>query len=144
VFITVKNPEQIEHKGTVAFVERGVVRVAIEVNEACGSCASRKACAMGSSEKREIIIHTDDAESYSVGEVVNVGARRSLGAMAVVLCYLVPLVVLVTAIIVANLLGCSDGISALVALCFTAIYYAVLALLRKNISKKITFTINKI
>ena len=144
MFITVKNPEQREHKGTVAFVGRDVVRVAIEVNEACGSCASRKACAMGSSEKREITIHTDDAESYSVGEEVNVGARRSLGAMAVALCYVVPLFVLIAAIIVANQLGCSDGVAALVALCSIAIYYALLALFRKHISKKVTFTINKI
>lgn len=144
MFITVKNPEQIEHKGVVRSVEEGIVRVAIEVNEACGSCASRKACAMGSSEKREITIYTNDAESYSVGEVVNVGARRSLGTMAVVLCYVVPLVVLIAAIIIANLLGCSDGVAAVVALASSALYYAVLALFRDKISKKVTFTINKI
>ena len=120
------------------------MRVDIEVNEACGSCASRKACAMGSSEKREIVIYTNESENYSVGEVVNIGARRSLGAVAVVLCYIVPLVVLVAAIIVANLLGCSEGVAALVALCSIAIYYALLALFRKHISKKVTFTINKI
>ncbi len=128
----------------VRSVEEGVVRVDIEVNEACGSCASRKACAMGSSEKREIVIYTNESENYSVGEVVNIGARRSLGAVAVVLCYIVPLVVLVAAIIVANLLGCSEGVAALVALCSIAIYYALLALFRKHISKKVTFTINKI
>ena len=144
MFITVKNPEQIEHKGTVAFVGRDVVRVAIEVNEACGSCASRKACTMGSSEKREITIYTNDAESYSVGEVVNVGARRSLGAMAVALCYVVPLVVLIAAIIVANMLGFADGIAAVAALASSALYYAVLALFRDKISRKVTFTINKI
>ena len=144
MFITVKNPEQIEHKGVVRSVEEGIVRVAIEVNEACGSCASRKACAMGSSERREITIYANDAESYYVGEVVNVGARRSLGAMAVVLCYVVPLVVLIAAIIIANLLGCSDGVAAVAALASSALYYAVLALFRDKISKKVTFTINKI
>ena len=118
--------------------------VVIEVSEACGSCASRKACAMGASEKREITIHTDEAASYSIGEVVNVGTRRSLGAVAVILCYIVPLMVLLVAIIVANILGCSDGIAALVALCSIAIYYALLALFRNRIAKKVTFTINKI
>jgi sigma-E factor negative regulatory protein RseC len=140
----VKQPEQIEHKGVVSSVDKGLVRVAIEVNEACGSCASRKACAMGSSEKREIVIHTNEAENYSVGEVVNIGARRSLGAVAVVLCYIVPLVVLIGAIIVANILGCSEGVSAVVALGATALYYALLSLLRKYISERVTFTINKI
>ena len=138
-----KQPEQIEHKGVVRSVEEGIVRVDIEVNEACGSCASRKACAMGSSEKREIVIYTNDAESYSVGEVVNVGARRSLGAVAVVLCYIVPLVVLIAAIIIANLLGCSDGVAAVVALASSALYYALLALFRKRIARKVVFTLVK-
>ena len=120
------------------------MRVDIEVNEACGSCASRKACAMGSSQKREITICTDESASYSVGETVNIGARQSLGVMAVILCYVVPLLVLIVALIVANILGCSDALSAVAGLVATAIYYAVLALLRKHISKKVTFTINKI
>ena len=139
-----RQPEQIEHKGIVRSIEGGRVLVVIEVSEACGSCASRKACAMGASEKREITIHTDEAASYSIGEVVNVGTRRSLGAVAVILCYIVPLMVLLVAIIVANILGCSDGIAALVALCSIAIYYALLALFRNRIAKKVTFTINKI
>ena len=139
-----KHPSQIEHKGTVALVGRNFVRVDIEVMEACGSCASRKACAMGASEKREIVVYTNEPDNYSVGEVVNVCARRSLGTVAVVLCYIVPLVTLVGAIIVANILGCSDGVSAVVALGAIALYYTLLALLRARISKKVTFTINKI
>lgn len=139
-----KQPEQIEHKGTVALVGRNFVRVDIEVMEACGSCASRKACAMGASEKREIVVYTNEPDNYSVGEVVNVCARRSLGTVAVILCYIVPLVTLVGAIIVANILGCSDGVSAVVALGAIALYYTLLALLRARISKKVTFTINKI
>ena len=139
-----KQPEQIEHKGVVRSIDEGVVRVDIEVNEACGSCASRKACAMGSSEKREIMVHTSDAANYSVGAVVNVGARRSLGAVAVVLCYIVPLMLLLAALVVANILGYSDGVAAVVALASAALYYALLALMRRHISEKVTFTINKI
>ena len=136
--------EQIEHKGRVLSVGEGVVRVVIEVNEACGSCASRKACAMGASNKREIVVCTDDAEQYSVGEVVNVMARQSAGVMAVVLCYVVPLVVLVTSLIVAHISGCNEGVSAIIALVSTALYYITLAIFHKRISKKVIFTINKI
>ncbi|MBR2326183.1 MAG: SoxR reducing system RseC family protein [Alistipes sp.] len=139
-----KKAEQIEHKGKVLSVGEGVVCVEIEVNEACGSCASRKACAMGASNKREIMVCTDDAERYSVGEVVNVMARQSAGVMAVVLCYVVPLVVLVTALVASIALGCNEGVSALLSLVVTAIYYCVLGLSHKRISKRIVFTINKI
>uniref|UniRef100_UPI0040578983 SoxR reducing system RseC family protein n=1 Tax=Alistipes sp. TaxID=1872444 RepID=UPI0040578983 len=133
--------EQIEHKGTVLSIEQGVVRVAIEVNEACGSCASRKACAMGQGTTREIVVCTDDAERYSVGEKVNVMARQSAGVMAVILCYVVPLVVLMTALAVAVALGCNEGLAALVSLTITALYYAVLGLFHKRISKRVVFTL---
>ena len=119
------------------------MRVGVEVNEACGSCASRKACSMGSSEQREIVVYTSDASLYTIGESVKVGAKQSLGVVAVVLCYVVPLVVLVAALAVAVALGCSDGVSALISLGSTAIYYAILYLFRSRISKRIIFTINK-
>ena len=133
--------EQIEHKGRVLSIGEGVVRVAIEVNEACGSCASRKACAMGQGTTREIVVFTDDAERYSVGEVVNVMARQSAGVMAVVLCYVVPLVVLVTALALAVVVGISDGVAAIISLGVTALYYAVLGLFHKRISKRVVFTL---
>ena len=117
--------------------------VAIEVNEACGSCASRKACAMGQSAKRDITVYTTDAFEYSVGEVVNVAAKQSLGVVAVFLCYVVPLVVLVGALTIAVAVGVSEGLAALLSLGATLLYYAVLYLFRNRISKRIIFTINK-
>ena len=139
-----KQPEQIEHRGVVRSVEEGIVRVAIEVNEACGSCASRKACAMGSSKQREIVVATADANRYSVGEAVQVGAKQSLGVVAVLLCYVVPLVVLVGALVVAISLGCSEGVSAIISLGSIALYYAILYLFRNKISRKVIFTIDKL
>lgn len=123
---------------------RNFVRVDIEVMEACGSCASRKACAMGQGTTREIMVYTDDAQNYSIGEVVNVTARQSLGLIAVLFCYVVPLAVLVGALAIAISLGCSEGVAALISLGVTALYFLLLAFLRKRISRKVVFTINKI
>ena len=139
-----KQPHQIEHKGTVAFVERGLVSVEVEVMGACGSCASRKACAMGSSEKREILVSVDNAEEYSVGDVVRVSAKQTVGIAAVFFCYILPLIVMVLVLAVMVSLGFLEGTSALVALASLATYYAVLALFNKRISRKVVFTINKI
>ena len=139
-----KQPEQIEHKGVVRSVEEGIVRVAIEVSEACGGCLARKSCAMGQTSKREIEVLTAGALSYSVGEVVKVGAKQSLGIVAVILCYLVPLVVMVAALAIAISVGIDEGVAAIISLGVTALYYVALALLKDRISKKIIFTINKI
>ena len=139
-----KQPSQIEHKGTVALVGRNFVRVDIEVMEACGSCASRKACAMGQGTTREIMVYTDEAQNYSVSEIVNVTAKQSLGLIAVVLCYVIPLVVLVGALAVAISLGLSEGYAAILSLASTVLYFGVLALFRNRLSKRIIFKINKL
>jgi positive regulator of sigma E activity len=137
----VKHPSQIEHKGTVALVGRNFVRVDIEVMEACGSCASRKACAMGQGTTREIMVYTDEAQRYSIGEVVTVLAKQTVGLTAVLLCYVVPLFVLVGALAVPVSLGISEGIAALLSLTVTALYYFVLWFFRNRIAKRIVFTI---
>ena len=138
-----KRAEEIEHKGKVALVGHNFVRVDIVVNEACGSCSARKSCAMGSSEKREITVFTPLASQYRVGEEVEVQAKRTIGIMAVLLCYVVPLFVLVGALVVAKLFGVTDGISALVALGAMALYFGVLAMFHTHISRKVTFQIIK-
>ena len=99
---------------------------------------------MGQGSTREIMVYTDEAQNYSVGEVVNVSARQSMGLIAVLLCYIVPLVVLVATLAVAVASGLSEGISAIIALGVTALYYLLLALLHKHISRRVVFTINKI
>ena len=137
-----KHPSQIEHKGTVALVGRNFVRVDIEVMEACGSCVSRKACAMGQGTTREIMVYTDEAQRYSIGEVVNVSAKQTVGLTAVLLCYVVPLVILVSALALPISLGVSEGIAALLSLTVTALYYFVLWFFRNRIAKRVVFTIN--
>ena len=125
-------------------MERDVVCVEIEVMEACGSCASRKACAMGSSDRREILVSVDNAEEYAVGDIVRVSAKQSVGMSAVLLCYVLPLIVMMATLAIMVSSGFLEGTSALVALASLATYYAVLALFRKRISRKVVFTINKI
>ena len=99
---------------------------------------------MGANEKRDITIYTDDSDAYFVGEEVNVAARRSMGLMAVALCYVVPLIVLVSVLTMAIAFGTSEGIAALISLGATALYYAVLGLFHRRLSQKVVFTINKI
>ena len=112
--------------------------------EACGSCASRKACAMGQGSIREILVSVDDAENYAVGDIVRVSAKQTVGVVAVLLCYVLPLIVMVAVLAIMVSLGFMEGASALVALASLATYYAVLALFRKRISRKVVFAINKI
>ena len=133
----------IEHLATVVAVCDGRVRVSVEVGEACGSCASRRSCVLGASDERFIDVRCDDAASYTVGEQVVVAAHRRVGLLAVVLCYVVPLVVLGMILIVSLGMGMGEGAAALCALCATGCYYGVLSLFHGKISKRVTFIITK-
>lgn len=134
----------IEHDGTVVSVERGRVRVDVEVGEACGACASRRQCALGqASQHRSIEIVAADASSYSVGERVTVAVRKGAGIGAVIFGYVIPLAVLVAVLVACVCAGMTDGTAAIVSLAAVAVYYAALYAFRGKISEKITFTISK-
>lgn len=135
----------VTHSGRVIGVFRDTVTVAVESSEACGSCASRSACSLGvQSNTRNILITTPDASSFSVGEIVTVATRTQMGLLAVLLCYAVPAVVLVTVLAAAVLCGVSEGVAALISLGSVAIYYGILWLVRDKLAQKISFTIEKL
>ncbi len=135
---------KIEHEGTVVSVTDGMVRVEVEAGEACSACAARKQCAMGhASDRKTIDVATPDAARYEKGERVMVASRGKVGAMAVALGYLSPLVVLIAVLICCIGAGVSEQISAIVAISAVAVYYAVLYALRRTISQKVNFTIEK-
>lgn len=134
----------VTHTGKVIGIFRDTVTVAVESTEACGSCASRSACSLGTqSNTRNILINTPDASSYSVGERVVVATRTQMGLMAVALCYAVPAVVLVATLAIAVLLGTTEGLAALVSLGSVAAYYGILWLFRDKLAQKISFSIHK-
>lgn len=135
---------KIEHEGRVVSVADGLVRVEVEAGEACGACAARKQCAMGHASDHKIIdVATADASLYKTGERVMVASQGRVGAMAVALGYLSPLVVLIAVLICCIGAGVSEQTSAIVAIVAVAVYYAVLYVLRRAIAKKVNFTISK-
>lgn len=134
----------IRHEGVVASVDGRRVSVDVEVGEACGSCASRSACALGRArDTRRISVDVPSGETYSVGERVDVAVCSSMGLMAVLLCYVCPLAVLLAVLAAAVAAGFPEGVAAMASLAAVAAYYAVLYLFRGRISKKVCFTISK-
>lgn len=137
--------QTIHHTGRVVAIDGRRVTVAVRVNEACASCASRKACSLGTaSDERRIVVIASDAEMFAIGEQVRVEAYMRVGMVAVALCYGVPLVVLVGTLAGCIALGVQEGAAALASLSAIALYYGALWLGRNRISKKISFTISKI
>lgn len=134
----------ITHSGKVINIFRDTVTVAVESSEACGGCASRSACSLGvQTGVRNILVTTDEACNYTIGESVVVATRSQMGILAVLLCYAVPAVVLVATLAAAVLCGVTEGIAALISLGSVAVYYALLWLFRDKLAQRVSFTIHK-
>lgn len=72
-----------------------------------------------------------------------VATRTQMGLLAVLLCYALPAVVLVTVLTVAVTLGMAEGLAALVSLLSVAVYYGVIWFFRDKLAQKISFIIYK-
>lgn len=132
----------IEHQAVVKSLLGQKVEVEVEVNEACGACASRAMCALSTARQtRSVDACNLSGRELSVGDRVTVYAFREVGLKAVLLCYVVPTVLLIAALVCAELFSLAELYAAVCALLALAIYYAVLFLLRKHISKTIKFYI---
>ena len=137
--------QTIHHSGHIVAIDDKRVTVAVRMNEACSSCASRKACSMGTaSDERRIVATAPEGVAFAIGEKVTVSAYMRVGMVAVALCYVLPLVVLIGVLTGCIAFGVQEPVAALAALGAVALYYAGLWLGRNRISKKISFTISKI
>ena len=72
-----------------------------------------------------------------------VAITRRTGAVAVLLAYVVPFVVLIGVVAVCYLLGAGDGAAVLAGLGSVVLYYGILWLLRRKIDNAIHFTISE-
>ena len=90
--------DRIEHSGVVKRVDAERVCVEITAHGACGGCKAREACGLGETGQKIVEIRTPAAATYRPGDRVTVAITRRTGAVAVLLAYVVPFVVLIGAV----------------------------------------------
>ena len=135
---------QIKHSGEVVGICGDTVKVRLTVSSACSGCHAKAVCGVDESAEKIVEISGVEAAEYSVGEVVEVALQsNSMGAMAVVLTYVVPFFVLALLLVGSTVVGLSEGAAALVALGGVVVYYLVLYLVRERVKKTIKFIIIK-
>ena len=135
---------QIKNSGEVVGICGNTVKVRLTVSSACSGCHAKAVCGVDESAEKIVEISGVEAAEYSVGEVVEVALQsNSMGAMAVVLTYVVPFFVLALVLVVASAMGLGEGIAALAALGSVVVYYLVLYLVRERVKKTIKFIITK-
>ena len=131
--------ETIRHEGIVESIGAKSCLVRILQASACSSCSARQLCR--SSESKEKVIEVKGHyPTLQVGDNVTLIGSVRQGLRASVLAYVIPLIIMLVALLVGTRLG-GDGIGALAALLFLAIYYGILFLFRDKLDKHFSFKI---
>lgn len=133
----------IEHTGVVERIDGNRITVVVEQQSACAACHAKGLCSEQGSRKL-IVAESNTPEAYTVGDAVRVAlASNRMAVQSVAWGYVIPFAVLIAALVVAKILGASDGMAALATLLSVAIYYVVLYALRHYFERNIKFTITK-
>lgn len=135
--------DNIKHLGIVESIDGPHVRVKILQSSACSSCSVKGHCNVSETKEKLIDIFDEEkAGCCSIGQQVMVCGTTSMGMKAVFLAFVLPFLILLTALFVTMRVTDGDeAISALVSLCTLIPYYILIYLFRNKISRTFSFTI---
>lgn len=135
---------KIEHNGIIEHIDGKHIKVRIVQSSACSSCQAKAICSSSESKEKVVDIYVNSSENYAIGEQVNVCASETMGRNAVILAFVIPLIVMIICITLSiRYLKINELISIAISLMFLALYYWILSISKKRISKKFSFWIEK-
>lgn len=135
--------DEVSHKGIVRSIDRYVTEVEIVRESACSSCHAKGLCGYSESEVKLIPVPTDAFAMLEVGDEVELCLKRSMGMKAVWIAYVLPLVVMMVVIFVANALKLQELYVGLSAIASVAAYYLIILCFRKKLNNNFVFYIKK-
>ena len=135
---------EVKHTGEIVRKQGNTVYVKMTVNSACSECHARGVCGVDESKEKIVEVECASAEEYNIGEKVEVALQSgSMGAKSVVLAYVVPFFLLTVALVLAIVVGASEGMAVMISLMCVAAYYLVLYFMQDRIKNNIKFKIIK-
>lgn len=138
------NNSEVSHEAIVQSVDGIDVTVKMTVSSACAACHAKGLCGVSESEEKLVVAKNFSAAQFATGEKVRVELRQTLAAKAVIICYLLPLVVLLVSFFLMYLVCSIEWLNVLVALSATALYFFFVWLFHEKIEKNVTFIVSKI
>jgi sigma-E factor negative regulatory protein RseC len=132
----------IEQEGIVEEIADHRIRVKLRRDSACGHCSANALCNFSAISER-IIETTGSSMNLKTGDVVGVAITRNMGNKAVFLGYLVPFVLLLSALIILNSVGLNELLSGMVSISVLIPYYLLIYLLRVRLKNSFYFTVRK-
>ena len=133
----------IHHTGVIERIEPDKVYVKIIQQSACAGCHAKSMC--NASESKDRIIEIEGLFiSFQVNEEVELQGRSSLGYLAILYAFVLPLILLLTVIIICLEFNRSEAVSALAGLAALPVYYSVLYFFRDKLKKRFVFAMRKL
>jgi len=133
----------IEHEGIVEQIEGNFISVRILQKSACSDCHAKGYCTSADVREKSVKIRNNSGQ-FSLNEHVIIEGNTSTGYKAVLWAYIIPLIILVSAIIICTtVLHMPEVKAASISFLSLAPYYVILYLLRDKMAKKFIFSIKK-
>lgn len=131
-------------RARVLAVEGGYVTVAVMQASACMGCHAAGSCSVLDKKQRTVVVPYAGAHLEPGDEVWLVGTY-AMGAKAVLVAFVLPLILLLVAVVVAlKLFAWSEPNAIFFSLGVLALYYLLLIPFRSYFERKLRFTIEKI
>lgn len=135
----------IEHSGIVESVNSGHVSVKIVQTSACAMCKASSFCQSSENKEKLVDVYMPvvEAQRLKMGQSVIVCVSESIGKQALFYAFILPLIVLFTALAITWVcshrepLACAVGIVALIP------YYVLLYMMKDKMRKTFRFWIKK-
>lgn len=134
--------ERVQHEGIVVKVSTQTLEVLIQSHSACSGCHAKGACTMADMKQKTIITRKPETD-IQVGDKVMVYASMNNAFYSVLLAYMMPSVLILTAIFFLEKSGSNELTAAVISLVLLVVYFFIIYLCRNKISKKIKFTVEK-
>jgi sigma-E factor negative regulatory protein RseC len=134
----------VTHRGEVVKTNHSIVTVRLTSGTECEGCAAAKICRVSENNDNIIDVNTDDATTFTPGELVVVEGSERLHRKAIRLATLYPTIAIIATMVIVFLLTGNQTLAALAALAMMLIFFIILYLCRDRLDKEFLFTIRKL
>lgn len=135
--------DHIEHEGVIDNIDGNIAHIRVLTRSACASCHAKAACNPLDLKEKLYELALPKGLDFSVGETVMLIISQGKGILAVVLSYIFPLIVLLTALIIAIECGINEGLSGLISLASIGVYFLALRVFRNKLNNSFKVIVRK-
>jgi len=132
---------QISHQGIITGIEENSIYVTMLVNSACSACRAKGFCNPGELKEKVVEVTNQDSTVFKIGQEVIVVLDQSKGNLAVVLGYILPFMLLITALLLFSYVFDNEAVAGLLSLMILIPYFLILNIFKEKIKKSIEFRI---